>query len=170
MSKSPSMTLSAIHAFEPCEDRSKFINKVLPRDAEITAQMARDAGCTFEDLVWIISKIARTDQAVDRLLRHWQADCATRVSHIYECNYPHDIRVRNAIIATRDFADRKINAAAWAAARAAAWAAARDAARDAARAAAWAAETEWQFDRLMMWLSGDEPKPLELPEKRGVVA
>ncbi|MEL6569373.1 MAG: hypothetical protein AAFQ22_13215, partial [Pseudomonadota bacterium] len=34
--------------------------------------------------------------------------------------------------------------------------AARDAARD--------AEEQWQFDRLVAWLSEDEPQPLDLPE------
>ena len=57
--------------------------------------------------------------------------------------------------------------AAWAAARDAAWVAARDAARDAAWGAAWAAawdaEEKWQFDRLIEWLSDDEPTPLSLP-------
>ena len=55
--------------------------------------------------------------------------------------------------------------AAWDAAGAAARAAARDAARDAtweaARAAARAAEEQWQFDRLVLWLSAEEPTPFD---------
>lgn len=47
--------------------------------------------------------------------------------------------------------------AAWAAARHAAWATARDAAR--------AAEQQWQFDRLVAWLSDPEPEDWPLPER-----
>jgi hypothetical protein len=73
-------------------------------------------------------------------------------------------------------------AAAWdaarAAARAAAWAAARAAAGDAAWAAAWdaawaaarAAEKQWQFDRLILWLSDSEPTDWPLPELEKVEA
>jgi hypothetical protein len=59
-------------------------------------------------------------------------------------------------------------AAAGDAARAAAWAAARAAEGDAARAAegdaARAAEEQWQFDRLILWFSDNEPDDWPLPE------
>ena len=45
-----------------------------------------------------------------------------------------------------------------------AWAA--RAARD-ARDAAWAADENWQFDRLVMWLSDDEPSDWPIPLARG---
>lgn len=57
-------------------------------------------------------------------------------------------------------------AAAWDAARAAAWAAALDAARAAARGAVWDAEEAWQYDRLIEWLSDEEPADWPLPEKK----
>ena len=49
----------------------------------------------------------------------------------------------------------------------AAWAAARHAPWDAARAAASAAEENWQFDRLIAWLSDNEPDDWPLPEIAG---
>ena len=91
----------------------------------------------------------------ERSARLFACDCAERVLHIYEEQYPNDKRPRTAIETSRHFANGEATkdeldaawAAAWdaagAAARAAAWAAARaaagDAARDAARDAAWAA-------------------------------
>ena len=54
-------------------------------------------------------------------------------------------------------------AAAWAAAKDDAWDAAQDDAKDAAWAAVWAAEEGWQLDRLVAWLSKNEPGDLPLP-------
>jgi hypothetical protein len=65
------------------------------------------------------------------------ADCAEHVLPIFERKHPKDQRPRLAIKAARDFANGKIDAAAWAAARDAAGDAARDAAGAAARDAAW---------------------------------
>jgi hypothetical protein len=70
--------------------------------------------------------------------------------------------------AARDAAGAAARDAAWAAA----WAAAGDAARAAAWAAAWAAagdaaraaEEQWQFDRLILWFSDNEPDDWPLPE------
>ena len=79
----------------------------------------------------------------DAQWRHFAADCAESVLHLFESACPGDDRPRLAIQAASGVADGKIAAAARAAARDAAWAAARDAAwaaaGDAARAAAWAA-------------------------------
>ena len=81
-----------------------------------------------------------------------------------------------ARVAARAAAGDAAWAAAWAAAGDAAWAAAGAAAGDAARAAAGDAaraaagdaardaESAWQFDRLVLWLSDDEPEVLALPE------
>jgi hypothetical protein len=98
---------------------------------------------------------------IDRELRLFAADCAERVLYIFEKHYPKDDRPRKAIQAARDFADGKIDAAAWAAARAAAWDAARAAAWDAARAAAWDAagaaagaaawDAAWDAARAAAW-------------------
>src|SRR5690606_26600504 len=56
-------------------------------------------------------------------------------------------------------------AAAWGAAWAAAWGAALDAELTAEGAVAWDAEEAWQFDRLVAWLSLDEPDDYPLPDR-----
>jgi hypothetical protein len=137
----PALTLAAVRKLGPCERSYLRVSAILPKRGKITARDAVEAGCNLDDLVWITSAVARNDKETERRLRHWLADCAARVLHIYERDYPNDVRVRGAIVAARQFADGQIGAAAWAAAwdaaRAASWAAAWDAARDAARDAAW---------------------------------
>jgi len=114
---------------------------------------------------------------VEKELRLFACDCAERVLHIYERDYPEDKRPRIAIETSRRFvqglatlpptASAKYAArdAAWAAARNAAkdaaWAAARNAAWAAARAAAWNAakdaERQWQlrhFNEMMQGIFG----------------
>lgn len=86
----------------------------------------------------------------DRATRLFAADCAERVLHLYEQEYPDDSRPRDAIVAARAFANGEIDEEQLAAAQAAAWAAARAA----ATAAAWAAEREWQTERLRWYLDG----------------
>jgi len=75
--------------------------------------------------------------------RHFAADCAESVLHLFEQQHQNDDRPRKAIEAAHLFADGLIGRqeldAARDAALAAAWAAAGDAARAAAGAAAWAA-------------------------------
>ena len=148
------LTIKQINAARPCAESGKRVRKLLraynpAKDAEYSAADAKAAGCTFDDVAWIASAAARKDPAVERAIRLWLADCAARVLHIFERYYPSDARPRDAIKATRDFANGKIDDAAWAAAWDAARAAARDAARAAARAAAWdtagaaAGDTAW---------------------------
>lgn len=92
----------------------------------------------------------------ERTARMFAADCAERVLHLFERDYPDDKRPREAIAAARACANGEIGAAALAAAGAAAWAAAGDAAwaaawaaaGAAARAAARAAEIDWQVATL----------------------
>ena len=117
--------------------------------------------------------ICRCENWNERTARLFAADCAEHVIHIFEREYPGDKRPRQAIQATRDFANSKITAAAWDAAWDAARAATGDAAWAAARAAAaaagdaaWAAvgdaawdaardaEREWQTAKLMEILQG----------------
>ncbi len=69
--------------------------------------------------------------------RLFAADCAEHVLHFYEDKYPDDDRPRKAIEASRKYARKEIDAAAWAAASDAASDAARDAAGAAASDAAW---------------------------------
>ena len=206
----PALTYPDLVKLKPCPERAAAVAERLGGARKwngnpITAQQARDAGVTFNDLRWVVAAVARSNPDVERRLRLWLADCAARVLHIFEQERPTDMRPREAVIAARRFARGEINATAWAAAGDAAWDAG-DAARDAAwaagaawdageaaGAAAWAAaraagaagaaagaaagdaagaaaraagaaEEQWQFDRLVMWLSDDEPEDWPLPE------
>jgi len=191
----PTITLSRLAKLDSCEDKIAEMREKLPKRRRITAQMARAAGVSFDDIAWAASAMARVDKDVDRRLRLWAADCAAHVLHIYE-KYETNTAPRDAIIASRQYTRGEIGEAARDAIRAAALAAARDAAtgaaekaaalaatraaardfaweaawdaiqavaRDAAtgvaaRAAARDAEESWQFDRLIMWLSDNEPE------------
>lgn len=160
------LSLAQVRKLSPCKESYDRVSAILPKRGKITAAQAREAGCTLDDLVWLASALARTDKSVERRLRHWMADCAERVLHIYERDCPNDSRPRDAIAAARDYADGRIADAAWDAAWDAAGVAARDAAGvaawDAARDAAWDAEKQWQFDRLILWLAENEPEALTL--------
>lgn len=195
------LTFDEVRNLDPCSGSFKRVSRLLGGKTgwngnRIDAAKAREAGCTFDDIVWVASALARENPDVERRLRLWMADCAARVLHIYE-KTESSPAPRNAIVAARQFARGEIDdaagaagaaraagdaaRAAWAAARAAgaagaawaAWAAAGDAAgaaagaaraaRDAAGDAARAAEEAWQFDRLIAWLSDDEPQDWPLP-------
>jgi hypothetical protein len=153
------LTIDGLNKLRPCTDDGRRVRAALrklnaDKAHRFTAAEAREAGCTFDDIVWAAAKVAENDKAAERRLRHWTADCAARVLHIFEDAYPGDKRPRQAIEAARLFADGEIDAGASDAAWAAAWA---------ARDAAWDAEEQWQFDRLILWLS--DPEPLPLPAK-----
>jgi hypothetical protein len=150
------LTLARVGELNPCADRYAYALKYLPADAPITAAQARAAGCTFDDIAWLASAQARKDPAVERRLRLWMSDCAAYVPPVFYRVAPADLRPAQAIEAARAFANGEISSAARAAAWDAAWAAAWDAAR--------AAESNWQFDRLVLWLSEDEPEVSPLPE------
>ena len=224
------LTIADLNRLRPCEGAGYRVRALLrkfnPDEAHcFTAAEAKAAGCTFDNIVWAAEALARKDPAVARCLRLWKSDCAARVLSAYEAECPGDERVRNAIKASRDFANGKIDEAAlYAAARAAhaaRAAAARAAAAHASRAATYAAnaaaaglpalayrataaaaaaaaaasaaaasaataaaaaaaaasaaaaaaaaasatEGQWQFNRLIRWLSNPEPKPLRLPKE-----
>ena len=147
----PALSYTELKALDPCTDSLRRVAKLMGGAAKwngkrVNAADARKAGATFDDIVWAASAIARTNTDVDRRLRLWLADCAARVLHIYEREYPADDRVRNTIVASRQFARGEIGAAAWAAAGAAARAAAGTAARAAARAAAGTAARAAAWD------------------------
>ena len=146
------LTYPELLTLKPCTDSLQRVCTLLS-DARtlngetVTAQIARDAGCTFDDVLWAASALARSNPDVERRMRLWLADCAARVLHLYERKYPADERARQAIVLARQFAHGETTTAARAAASAAAWdaawaAASADAlaaANAAARAAAWAA-------------------------------
>ena len=138
----PALSYTELKALDPCTDSLRRVAKLMGgatkwNGKRVNAADARKAGATFDDIVWAASAIARTNTDVDRRLRLWLADCAARVLHIYEREYPADDRVRNTIVASRQFARGEIGAAAWAAAGADARDSAWAAAWDAAGAAAW---------------------------------
>ncbi len=189
----PAFTLAAIAQLDPCAGTFAAVRKALPQRRRITAAQAREAGVSFDDIVWVASAVARTNKDVARRLRLWLADCAAHVLHIYEKTETSDAP-RNAIIAARQYArgeiDTAARSAAWAAASSAARLAARSAARSvassAARSAAWSAawlaassaawaaagdaEKKWQFDRLIAWLSDEEPADWPLPVREAEAA
>lgn len=113
--------------------------------------------------------LKKLDTWNDRTARLFACDCAERVLHFYEKQYPNDSRVRNAIEVARKVANGDLSRSELAAARDAAGDAARDAAGAAAWNAAWAAawaaawdaravagtaERKWQTARLFEYLDG----------------
>jgi hypothetical protein len=180
------LTYEELKALKPCANDFAAVVAALGgaeawNGKSIDAASARAAGVTLEQMVWVASAVARTDPDVKRRLRLWMADCAARVLHIYESTEKSDAP-RKAIIAARQFARGGIGAAAWEAARAAAWeaakvaadhaawAVAKVAAGDAASAAAWDATRNWQYERLVAWLSADEPQDWPLPARKEEIA
>jgi len=162
------LTYDELVKLSPCPERKAEVVKMLGGakkwdGKKISARQAVKAGVTFDDLLWAASAVAKKDKDVERRIRLWLADCAARVLHIYEKQVPKDMRVRDAIIASRQFARGEISAAAGVAAGAAARAAAGAAAWVAAGFAAGNAEEKWQLDRLVQWLSDPEPQDLEFP-------
>ena len=133
-----------------------------------TAARARAGGASLGDIVRVAVEAARADADVARRLRLWAADCAAHVLHIYERTGDSEAP-RAAIIAARRYARGGIGADELAAARAAAELAVRATASVAAwdAAADSDAEDAWQFDRLILWLSDDEPEDWPLPPRNG---
>ena len=209
----PGLTYNALKKINPCKDRVKEVTALLGGARKwgtnpVTAEQARAAGVTLEDVFWAASALAREDKDVNRRMLLWIADCAAHVLHIYEKSGA-STAPRDAIAAGRKFARGEIGdddrASASAAASDAAWAArvVSDAATDSARYAAsyaasyaartawnaasdaawavravarparaasytawaaWAAEQQWQFDRLVLWLSDEESEDWPMPE------
>ena len=163
------LTYGGLKALNPCEGNFKRVVALLGGARKwgarkIPASQARDAGATFDDIIWAASAAAKNDKDIDRRLRLWMADCAARVLHIYE-NTGTSPAPRQAIIAARQYASGEIGAAAWAAAWAAdadaatLAAAAWDAAYDAASASAAQAQTE-ELKRILDCIkTGIDPYP-----------
>ena len=136
----PSITLAALRNLDPCVESYENVSKKLRafkpgRSARYSAAEAKEAGVSFDDMVWVAYVVSLKDKDIERRLQLWMADCAARVLHIYE-KTENSAAPRQAIEAARGYARGEIDAAARAAARAAAEDAAEDAAKDAARAAA----------------------------------
>jgi len=137
-------TLNRIRQADPCSEGwtklLAFLNKTQADDEPLDLLTILESN-GVDDCLWAFQC---TDDN-ESIYRHMAADFAESVLHIYESDYPNDNRPRLAIQDARDFADGKIDDAAWAAA----WAAASDAAWD----AAWAAELEKQKAIIIKYLS-----------------
>lgn len=150
---------------------------------------ARAAGCSLEDVLWVMEHLKGQGCGLDRRYHLWGADCAAHVLPIFEAAHPGDWRPRNAIDAVREFAAGRIGrkslsafqrqawraacaallsmsagdaSASWAAGLSPIWAAewaARAAKRAAGTVDAWHEEREWQFERLCAWMSEEPPTP-----------
>ena len=70
----PTITLAAIAKMGPCEDAMDAAREALPKRRKFTAAQAREAGVDIDDIVWVLSAMARTDKDVQRRLRLWSAD------------------------------------------------------------------------------------------------
>ena len=158
-------TLNKIKNHTPCSDGWKkllaSLGKTGPDDEPLNLlHILKSNG--VNDCLWAF----RCTEGNDRIYGHMAADFAESVLHIFENRYPKDKRPRLAIQAVRDFADGKIDAAAWTAMDANAWsvaagaaamAAAADAAGAAARAAGAAAardaERQKQYDIILKYLT-----------------
>ena len=142
-------TLNKIRAHSPCESGWKKLLKSLGK-AEADDEPLKFSTILesngIDDALWCLRSIC---PEYDREVRLFAADCAEAVLHIFEKQYPNDSRPRQAIVAARDFANGKIDDAAWAADWAADWAAAWDAARAADWAADWAAARDFQGKMLV---------------------
>ena len=104
--------------------------------------------CGLDDTLWSLQIVL---EPADREIRLFACDCAEKVLPLFEKQYPNDDRPRQAIIIARQFANGKATKEDLAAARVTAcdaWDATSDAARVASWAASWAAEREWQTQRV----------------------
>jgi hypothetical protein len=121
-----------VTGWQICPEGIDIALAVLPARGRMTLGQARDAGTSFEDVVWVAAYMALTDKDADRRLRLWMADCAARVLHVYEKTEACDA-MRGAVVAARRYARGEVDKDAWAAARAAGRSAAQVAAGAAAR-------------------------------------
>jgi len=153
-------TLNKIRACSPCSSGwnklLKTLNKTKADDDLLQFEVILDSN-GLDDALWC----TRSAPEYDREWRLFAVWCAQQVQHLNT-----DQRVGAAIQAAEDYANGRINDAAWAAARDAAWAAAWDAAgdaagdaaraaaRDAARDAAWAAARAAQKEVFRWIVSG----------------
>lgn len=189
----PCLTIAALNRLKPCPNGARRVRAALRKlnpDKHhcFDAAEARAAGCAYDDIVWVASAVAMRDEAVARRLVGYVNDCAIKTLPIFEECWPDDDRPRKAILATTGWLAGRVSEEDWSraarAARAArlaraartTWAAwdAWDVRAAGAAWAAWAAwdawaagatYRNWQFSRLIYWLTADRPKTLRMPRK-----
>jgi len=143
-SKSGAVTISraSVTGLPICDEGIEIAQAALPTRRRLTFAQVREAGTSFDDLVWVAAAMALTDKDASRRLRFWMADCAARVLDVFENTESRDT-LRGAVVAARQYARGEIDKDAWATARAAGRTAAKDIARAAMRsgfgAGYWAA-------------------------------
>lgn len=114
----------------------KTLGKTKGDDGPVTVLQVLDSN-GLNDAIWVLS-YAMPD---DRLARHFQAWCAEQVLHLFEAEFPGDMRVRDQIAMLRnDSATEEQREVARAAALAAAGRALWGASQAAAGGALWAAK------------------------------
>lgn len=158
-------TLAEIRAERPCEPGweklLKHLGKTQADDEPLPLLTILDSN-GFSDAVWCLRC-----PSLERLSRHFRANIAERVLHIFEAARPGDMRIRDQITMLRnDNATPEDRAAAVAAARAAAWHVAWAKERYVAwakeRYAAWAAvDTAWaavDAARAAVWAAADDER------------
>ena len=185
------LTVEAVRKLEPSGPDFKRVSKILPKRRKLDAAQARELGCTYDDIIWIASAVAMNDESLARRLTGYLNDNAKAVLHIFEERAPDDTRVRDCIAATDGFLNGAVSESDWQHAAWSAWYARAAWAARAARAAwaawdawdAWGARDawdargawdardardafeDWQFDRLICWLTTEHPEPLPMPDK-----
>lgn len=189
--RAPTMSIADIERFAPCDNfRDATLDKLRRFDAALarrySAADGRAAGCTFNDIAWIVTMLATQSIEGERRVRMFLADCAVRALAEWEKAGLSEPGPFEAIKATQDWALGKIGVmrrvkasssalmqgamiatehpkAFWAAR--AAWASGNDLnaraleAINAARALG-EQEQDWQFDRLVEWFGDEWPEPL----------
>ena len=145
------ISLEQLEALDPCAQELK-VTKPLFDNGPLNAQQAVDAGATLDHLLWVAGAVAKTNKDVEKQLQLFAADVAEHVLYLYEKDND-DTAPREAIQASRDFANGLITVeelraadAAYAAADAAYAAAAAAASAYAAAYAAAAADAAYAAD------------------------
>lgn len=75
----PTTTLAQLSGLNPCGPGIDIANITLPAGA-FGAREARDAGVSFDDILWGIASLAQSDVDIYRRLQCWLDDCAKHVT------------------------------------------------------------------------------------------
>ena len=155
------INLQVIKSFEPCEDGLENFIEHHKDFSGTPLELLELNNVPVTDKFWLL---LREEFIPENDLHELACKFAESVLHLFEKEYPNDLRLRKAIEAKRKFIKGEISkdelAAAWAAARAAAWDAA-SAAAWAARAAAWDAASAASAARAATG-DAEEQKQLEI--------
>lgn len=177
--QAPSVRVSDICKLKVCDDRAAWLKETFIVNEVITAAEAAARGATLQDIAWAAQRLGKNNLDIATRYRLFLADCAERVLHLYERQFPGDHRPRAAIQEARRFNRRGADGRVLSDARSAIIRAAnqlgypdRESVGLAARAAFYSAtgqweaancswnlaqnhdlEAQWQTGRLLFWLS-----------------